>query len=84
MGSSPTGGALTDRERTILDIEAENDRYAGRKATTIRERLDCSETRYYQELRGLLSRPAALEYAPAVVRRLRSGVAERVDRVRAR
>lgn len=68
---------LTDRERTILDIEAENDPYAGRKTSTIRERLDVSEVRYYQELRGLLSRPAALEYAPMVINRLRAGIRDR-------
>ena len=76
VGSIPTGGAapLTDRERAILDLEKENDRYAGRKSSTIRERFACTETRYYQELRGLLTRPAALEYAPTVINRLRAGI----------
>jgi len=68
---------LTDHERTILDLETENDRYAGRKASTIRERLGITETRYYQELRQLLTRPEALEYAPVVINRLRRGVADR-------
>lgn len=59
------------RARDILDFEAGGTwTYAGLKEQAIRERFDMSATRYYQVLNGLLDDPAALAYAPLLVRRL--------------
>ena len=62
---------LTDRDRAILDFERTWWSETGPKEQAIRERLDLSATRYYQLLADLLEVPAALEYDPLVVRRLR-------------
>jgi hypothetical protein len=66
----PTRYRLTDRDRTILDIERSWWKYEGAKATAIRGRLDVTEVRYYQLLHALLDRPEALEHDPMTVRRL--------------
>lgn len=65
-------GALTDTERDILDFEARGWVSGGQKMAAIRETFGWSETRYYQVLRSLLDRRAALEHSPATVLRLRS------------
>lgn len=62
---------LDDTERDVLDFEARPWPRGGEKMAAIRERFGWSEARYYQVLRTLLDRPAALEHAPAVVLRLR-------------
>jgi hypothetical protein len=62
---------LTDRERDLLDFEKQWWRHAGAKEQAIRDRIGLSTTRYYQLLNGLLDRPAALAYDPALVNRLR-------------
>lgn len=62
---------LTDTERAVLDFEGGGWwRYAGAKDTAIRETFEWSPTRHYQVLNALLDRPAAVEYAPLLVRRL--------------
>lgn len=61
---------LTDEHRAILDFEGQHWKYAGAKEAQIRERFDCSATRYYQVLNVLLDDPAALAYAPMTVKRL--------------
>ena len=63
--------ALTDRDRAILDFERSWWTESGPKDTSIRERFELSGTRYYQLLTELLDDPAALEYDPLLVRRLR-------------
>src|SRR5262249_6041132 len=68
---SLTGMALTDRDRAILDFERSWWSEPGPKELAIRERFDLSSTRYYEILNELLDMPAALDYAPPVVRRLR-------------
>ena len=73
--------ALTDRDRAILDFERSWWTEAGPKDTAIRERFELSGTRYYQLLTDLLDDPAALEYDPLLVRRLRR-VRERRRRAR--
>lgn len=63
---------LTDEERDLLDFEARPWPSGGRKMAAIRDTFGWSETRYYQVLRSLLDRPAALEHAPQLVHRLRA------------
>jgi len=72
---------LTDRDRAILDFERSWWSAEGSKESAIRERFELSGTRYYQLLAELVDSPAALEYDPLVVRRLRR---ERDRRRRAR
>ena len=62
---------LSDRDKAILDFERSWWRLPGPKEVAIRERFDLSATRYYELLSALLESPAALEYDPLVVRRLR-------------
>jgi len=73
--------ALTDRDKAILDFERSWWTEAGPKDTAIRERFELSGTRYYQLLTDLLDDPAALEFDPLLVRRLRR-VRERRRRAR--
>ena len=51
------------------------------KEQAIRELFDMSATRYYQVLNGLLDDPAALEFDPMLIQRLRR---MRASRQRAR
>jgi hypothetical protein len=73
--------ALTDRDRAILDFERTWWTEPGPKDAAIRERFELSGTRYYQLLTEMLDDPAALEYDPLLVRRLRR-VRERRRRAR--
>lgn len=61
---------LTDDELAMLELERHWFKYAGAKETAVRERFDCSSTRYYQRLNALIDRPEALAADPLVVRRL--------------
>ena len=72
---------LSLRDRAILDFEREWWRLAPPKERQIRARLDMSSTRYYERLAQLADLPAALEYDPLTVMRLRR---YRVIRRRAR
>ena len=72
---------LTDRDRAILDFERSWWTETGPKDTAIRERFELSGTRYYQLLTELLDDPAALDYDPLLIRRLRR-VRERRRRAR--
>jgi Protein of unknown function (DUF3263) len=62
---------LTAQEKAILDFEQGWWLEGSSKQTTIRERLGLSATRYYQVLGVLIDVPAALDYDPLLVRRLR-------------
>ncbi len=62
---------LSQRDRQILDLEAQHWRYAGAKEAAIRDVLDLTPTRYYQVLLALLDDREALAYAPMAVNRLR-------------
>lgn len=64
-------GDLTDRDRTILALEAAWPRHSGMKEETIREKIGMSPARYYQVLGQLVETEAALEFDPLLVRRLR-------------
>lgn len=63
--------ALTDRERAILDFEAQWWQQRGAKEDAIRAQFDLSPVRYSQLLRALIDRPEAPAYSPTVVNRLR-------------
>jgi len=62
---------LSKRERDILDFERSWWIEAGSKQAAIRRRLNLSATRYYQLLAEVVLLPAAADYDPLVVRRVR-------------
>lgn len=66
-----TDSELTDRERGILAFERGWWKHPGAKDAAIRERFDVTPIRYYQQLNGLIDRPASLRAEPVVVNRLR-------------
>ena len=69
--TAASGASLSERDQRILDFERQWWRYAGAKEQAIRELFDCSATRYYQLLNGLIDNPAALRADPMLVKRLR-------------
>jgi hypothetical protein len=69
--SSTEPHELTNRDAQILDFERSWWKHAGVKEQAIRERFDMSATRYYQLLNDLLENPAASEYDPILVKRLK-------------
>lgn len=68
---STTESGLSARDAELLDFEASWWAASGPKEAEIRERFDLSAPRYYQILNQLLDDPAALAYAPLLVKRLR-------------
>ncbi len=78
-------GDLTERDRSILAVEAAWPRHGGAKEEIIRAQLGMSAARYYQLLGRLIDSDVALEYDPMLVRRLRrirdSRAARRSSRV---
>lgn len=73
--------ALSDRDRAILDFERSSWQRSGPKEAYIRAQLGMSSTRYYQVLSDIVDTPAAYEYDPLLVLRLRQ---RREDRRRRR
>ena len=69
---------LSEDDRALLDLEACGWVHEGTKLGAIGWRLDLRPAAYYQRLNALLDDPAALEYAPALIYRLR----ERRERAR--
>jgi hypothetical protein len=69
--TSPATGALSQRDREVLDFERQWWKYAGAKEQAVRDKFDMSSTRYYQVLNALIDRPEALAHDPLLVRRLR-------------
>jgi Protein of unknown function (DUF3263) len=63
--------SLTDLEMRILAFERSWWRSPGAKEREILEVLDMPPTRYYQLLNELIDRPAAVQFDPALVARLR-------------
>lgn len=61
---------LTDTHRAVLDFERQVWCYTGAKEAAVRAELGMSLVRYNQTLAWLITQRAALEYAPATVRRL--------------
>jgi hypothetical protein len=68
------------RDRARLEFERLWWRHAGSKEQAIRETFDLSATHYYRLLNALLDRPAAVEFDPLVVGRLRRLRASRARR----
>jgi hypothetical protein len=64
-------GALSERDRAILDFERQWWRYAGAKENAIAELFGMSANRYYQILNSLIDLPEALTHDPMLVKRLR-------------
>ena len=62
---------LTQRDTDMLDFERSWWKHAGVKEQAIKERFEMSATRYYQLLNDLLENPAAMEYDPILVKRLK-------------
>ena len=62
---------LDEREKAVLDFERSWWKHAGVKEQAIKERFEMSATRYYQLLNDLLEKPAATEYDPILVKRLK-------------
>ncbi|WP_345799842.1 DUF3263 domain-containing protein [Microbacterium sp. AZCO] len=62
---------LTDRDRAILEFEAEWRRHAGAKEEAIRADLGLSPARYYQLLGRLIDTADAQQHDPMLVKRLR-------------
>ena len=62
---------LSDQEMRILAFERSWWRLAGAKERDILEVFDVPVTRYYQLLNELIDRPAAVEFDPVLVTRLR-------------
>lgn len=75
-------GDLTQRQRTMLELEGSWWKYAGVKEEAVREQLGLSMTRYYVELNQLIDVPEALAHSPLVVKRLRR-IRDRRRRARA-
>jgi hypothetical protein len=63
--------SLSERERTLLDLETGWWRHAGDKETAVAETLGFRMGEYHAELNRLLDRPEAEASHPRVVRRLR-------------
>lgn len=62
---------LTDLDRQVLAFERGRWKYAGAKDTAVRDTFGMTATRYYQLLGAIINKPAALEYDPQLVNRLR-------------
>jgi len=62
---------LSAPERAILDFERSWWCFPGPKESAIRARLGLSTSHYYRVLGELVDRPAAFEYDPLTVKRLR-------------
>lgn len=62
---------LTDRDRALLDFEAEWRRHAGAKEEAIRAEFGMPPARYYQLLGRLIDTAEAQEHDPMLVKRLR-------------
>jgi hypothetical protein len=72
---------LSDRDRALLDFEAEWSRHVGAKEEAIRADLGLAPARYYQLLGRLIDTVAAQEYDPMLVKRLRRQRDSRLQRV---
>jgi hypothetical protein len=69
--------ALSERDMSVLAFERGTWRSLGAKEQGITEALGISSTRYYQLLNDLIDRPEALQFDPALVKRLRAQRARR-------
>ncbi len=79
-GAAPFG----ERERAILDFEAQWSRHVGAKEEAIRADLGLSPARYYQLLGRVIDTTEAQQHDPMLVKRLRRIRDERRDARRTR
>ena len=69
---------LDETARRTMDLESGWWRHAGTKDSAIRTRFAEEPAAYYRRLGRLLDDPAAVAYAPVLVRRLRRQRARRL------
>ena len=69
--AATAGPGLGERDLEILDFERQWWQYGGDKGTAIREQLDMSTVRYYEQLNWIIDQPQALAHDPLLVRRLK-------------
>jgi hypothetical protein len=86
---APASWRLGERERSILEFEAEwqhrsGGRHDGGKEEAIRARLGLTPPRYYQLLGRVIDSQAALAHDPMLVARLRRLQESRQEQGRAR
>ena len=62
---------LTDDEKATLDFEAQHFSHAGDKEEAIVRTFGHSATRHYMRVNSIIDKPAAVEYNPVMVNRLR-------------
>ncbi len=74
---------LSQRDKMVLDFERSWWLLPGPKDRAIREHLGVSAGTYYLTLRRLIDEPAALEYDPLTIRRLKRVKAARTASGRA-
>ncbi len=63
--------ALSERDRSLLDFEAQWSGHSGAKEEAVRGQLALTPARYYQLLGRLVDSADALAYDPMLVHRLR-------------
>jgi len=68
---------LTERERSVLDVERDSWLSSPSKRQAIHERLGLTPSAYYGVLRRLSASPEAFAYDPLVVHRVRSRLVRR-------
>lgn len=61
---------LDDRDKRILAFETAHPHHNGAKESIILRHLDMRAVRYYQLLNAIIEKPAALAYAPRLVKGL--------------
>lgn len=71
VGAETQSESLTARDEQVLAFERQWWRYPGAKESAIKEIFDLTPARYYQLLNDLLDRPAAMNFDPMLVKRLR-------------
>ena len=87
--AAPAALALGEKDRDILDFEADwqqraGGRHSGGKEEAIRAQLGLTPPRYYQLLGRLVETQSALAYDPVLVARLRRLQQSRREQARVR
>lgn len=68
---SKTEHRLSETDRSLLAFEGQWFRQPGSKEQSIRDTFGLNVTRYYQWVNAVIDDPAAMEYDPVLVKRLR-------------
>jgi len=79
--ASSTYVALSQRDQSVLDFERSWWLIPGPKDRAIGKHLGMSATQYYRTLKRLADDPAAVQYDPLTVRRLRRSATRKNVRV---